>query len=94
MKLVVFTMAAVSLLVSGASLVRQHAIAQDLLRVERLLAATPPEIRVIRIEPPPVVAAPAPMPRVARKPAAPHRVLAAQLPPCNPTDPICGIPER
>ena len=101
MKLVSFTLAASSLLIAGASLLRQHELSQRIAELELRVSATPPPV-VIRFEEPPsppvaslVPPAPSPLkqttPRHARN-TTPTPALT--LPDGNSTDPIGGIEKR
>ena len=98
MKLVSFTLAASSLLIAGASLLRQHSLSQRITELELRVAATPPPV-VIRFEEPPSppVAAFVPAPPAVRRTPEHHARQRPQVTPrivtpnCNPTDPTCGI---
>ena len=98
MKLVVFTLAAISLLVAVTSLLREHALSERITFLERQLAEAPPRVHVIRVEEPALTAVatppPAPTPRPPRKPT---RVARTQPrphidpPSCPENDPKCGL---
>ena len=100
MKLVSFTLAASSLLIAGASLLRQHSLSQRIASLELRIAATPPPV-VIRFEEPPsppVATFVPPAPPAVKRPTQ-HHARGATTPPvklaeCDPTDSICGIDKR
>lgn len=97
MRLVVFTLAAISLLIAVACLLRERALSERITFLERQLAEAPPRVHVIRVEEPSLTAVvtppPAPTPKPTRKPTRMARTQTKQhvdLPKCPETDPTCG----
>jgi len=101
MRLVVFTLAAISLLVAVTSLLRAHALGERITFLERQLAEAPPRVHVIRVEEPALAAVaaptPPPTPKLPRKPARMARTQTkphVELPTCPENDPTCGVLPR